>query len=138
MFTALLQKRLEKWTAVNNILPNKSLGFRKGLRTEDGIFILTTVLNEYAKRTKVSSCSVNFADSINQNLLFLKLAENGISGNFYFLLKSMYMNHSYATKVSFLVNPHCPDDNQIKRNNSYQWYRTTLFKMKSGLKQGRI
>ena len=37
LFTALLHKKLGKWTAVNNILPNKSLGFRKGLRTEDGI-----------------------------------------------------------------------------------------------------
>ena len=53
-FTVLLRKRLEKWTAVSNILPNKSSGFRKGLRTEDGIFILTTVLDKYAKRDKKS------------------------------------------------------------------------------------
>ena len=34
------------------------------------------------------------------------------------------------------MNPHSPDDNQIKRINSYQWHRTTSFKTKSGLKQG--
>ena len=46
------------------------------------------------------------------------------------------MNCSYAIKVSFPVSPHSPDDNQMKRINSYQWYRTTSFKTKSGLKQG--
>ena len=48
----------------------------------------------------------------------------------------MYMNCSYAIKVSLPVNPHSPDENQIKRINSYQWYKTTSFKTESGLKQG--
>ena len=52
LFTALLHKRLEKWSVKENVLPDNSLGFRKGLRTEDGIFILTTLLDKYAKRGK--------------------------------------------------------------------------------------
>ena len=32
LFTAILHRRLEKWSIQNSILPNKSLGFRKGLR----------------------------------------------------------------------------------------------------------
>ena len=131
LFTALLHKRLEKWTAVNNILPNNS--------NRRWNFYLNNCI-EYAKKgQKVYSCFVDFAkfyDSINHNLLFLKLAKLGISGNFYFLLKNMYMNCSYAIKVSLPLNPHSPDDNQIKRINSYQWYKTTSFKTKSGLKQG--
>ena len=138
LFTALLHKRLEKWTTVNKILPNNSLGFNKRLRTEDGIFILTTVSDKYAKKgQKVYSCFVDFTkfyDSINHNLLFLKFAKIGISRTF-FLLKNMYMSCSYVIKVSFPVSPHSPDDNQMKRINSYQWYRTTSFKTKSGLKQ---
>ena len=90
LFTALLHKRLEKWSVKENVLPDNSLGFRKGLRTEDGIFILTTLLDKYAKTgERVFSCFVDFAkfyDSISHNLLFIKLAEKGISGNFYFLL----------------------------------------------------
>ena len=50
LFTALLHKRLKKWSVKENVLPDNSLGFRKGLRTEDGIFILTTLLDKYAKR----------------------------------------------------------------------------------------
>ena len=48
----------------------------------------------------------------------------------------MYMNCSYAIRVSLPVNLHSPDKNQIKRINSHQWYRITSFKTKSGLKQG--
>ena len=55
LFTALLHKRLEKWSVEENVLPDNSLGFRKGLRTEGGIFILTTLLDKYAKRGKKSS-----------------------------------------------------------------------------------
>ena len=50
LFTALLHERLEKWSVKENVLPDNSLGFRKGLRTEDGIFILTTLLDKYSKR----------------------------------------------------------------------------------------
>ena len=46
LFTALLHKRLEKWSETDNILPEKSSGFRKGLRTEYGIFVLTTILDK--------------------------------------------------------------------------------------------
>ena len=56
LFTSLLHKRVEKWCETNNILPEKSSGFRKGLRTEDGIFVLTTILDKYAK--KGNKCSL--------------------------------------------------------------------------------
>ena len=46
------------------------------------------------------------------------------------------MNCSHAIKVSLPVNPHSANDNQLKRINSYQWYKTTSFKSKPGLKQG--
>ena len=36
-------------------LSEKSLGFRKGLRTEDGIFLLTTILEKYVKKGKKCS-----------------------------------------------------------------------------------
>ena len=138
LFTALLNKRLEQLSKSNNILLEKSLGFRKGLRTEDGIFVLTTILDKYAK--KVFSCFVDFAkfyDSIAHNLLFLKLAEKGISGNFLFLLKNMHMNCSYAIKVPLPIKPQCNEKNRSKKKMStHHWFRTTPFKAKAGLKQG--
>ena len=68
------------------ILPEKSLEFRKGLRTEDGLFILTSLLDKYARKgQKLYACFVDFAkfyDTIAHDLLFLKLAEKGVNGNF--------------------------------------------------------
>ena len=120
LFTALLHKGLEKWSVKENVLPDNSLGLRKGLRTEDGIFILTTLLDKYAKRgERLFSCFVDFAkfyDSISRNLLFIKLAEKGISGNFYFLLENMYSNCSYAIKVLLPCDPLCGEKNTKKEN----------------------
>ena len=74
LFTATMHRRLEKWSIQNNILPNESLGFRKGLRTEDGIFVLTTILDKYANEgSKVYSFFVDFEkfyNSINHQFLF--------------------------------------------------------------------
>ena len=140
LFTALLHKRLEKWSVKENVLLDNSLGFRKGLRTEDGMFILTTLLDKYAKRgERIFSCFVDFAkfyDSISHNLLFIKLAEKGISGNFYFLLKNMYSNCSYAIKVLLPCDPLCGEKNTKNKTNSYQWFRNFSFRAKTGLKQG--
>ena len=49
-----------------------------------------------------------------------KLAEKGISGNFYFLLKNMYSNCSYAIKVLLPCNPLCGEKNTKKKTNTYQ------------------
>ena len=121
LFTAILHGRLEKWSIQNNILPNQSLGFRKGLTTEDGTFVLTTILDKYTKEgSKIYSCFVDFEKfyySINHQFLFSKLAEKGISGNFYFLLKDMYTNCSYTVKVLLLITAN-PSEVESKKTNT--------------------
>ena len=77
----------------------------------------------------------NFYDSINHQFSLLKLAEKGISGNFYFLLKDMYTNCSYAVKVLLPITAN-PSEVESKTTKSYQWYRSASFKALSGLKQG--
>ena len=110
LFTALLHKRLEKWSVKENVLPGNSLGFIKGFGTKSGIFILTTLLDKCAKwKERIFSCFVDFAkfyDLISHNLLFIKPAGKGISGNFYFLLKNMY-----AIKVLLPCEPLCGEKN---------------------------
>ena len=88
LFTAIMRRRLEKWSIQNNILPSKSLGFRKGLRTGDGIFVSTTILDKYSKEgSKIYSCFVNFEkfyDSINHQFLFFVLFLKGYFWQFFF------------------------------------------------------
>ena len=62
IFTSILNERLESYVKLKHILPHQSLGFRKGFRTEDAMFILSTILDKYAKRgSKVYACFVDFA-----------------------------------------------------------------------------
>ena len=46
------------------------------------------------------------------------------------------MNCSYALKVSLPVDINSPG-NKVKKLKSYQWYRSTSFKLRAGLKQER-
>ena len=107
LFTQLLNKKLTKWTEINKILPENSSGFRKGLRTEDGLFILEPIIDKYARKgSNVYACFVDFSkfyDTISHDLLFSKLANVGLSGNFYLLLRNMYRNCKYAIKVQVPV-----------------------------------
>ena len=134
LFTSILCKRLQMWVEKEGILPDNALGFRKGLRTEDGLFVLTSMLDKYAKKgTKLYACFVDFAkfyDTIAHDLLFLKLAQKGVNGSVCFLLKDMYKNCKYAVKVQLNIDP------QNNTHKKYKWFRTTAFKAISGLKQG--
>ena len=98
-----MNEKLTKWTEINKILPENSLGFRKGLRTEDGLFILESIIDKYARKGSiVYACFVDFSKfygTISHDLLFSKLANIGPSGNFDFLLRNMYRNCKYAVKV---------------------------------------
>ena len=70
LFTLILNKRLQAWADQNDVIPDQSLGFRKGLRTEDWLFVLNSILNKYARKgQKVYACFVDFAkfyDSISK------------------------------------------------------------------------
>ena len=44
LFTSVLCDRLQSWVSQKGILPEKSLGFRRGLRREYGLFILMSLL----------------------------------------------------------------------------------------------
>ena len=50
LFTSILNERLESYVESSKILPHNSLDFRKGFRTEDAMFILSPLLDKYAKK----------------------------------------------------------------------------------------
>ena len=135
IFTSILNERLESFVKLKHILPHQSLGFKKGFRTEDAMFILSTILDIYAKRgSKVYACFVDFAnfyDTISHDHLFYKLL---ISGNFYFTLKDMYKNCRYAVKVNLplISNTSKPKSKQI----TIRTCRTKIFSNGMGLRQG--
>ena len=47
IFAKCINSRLENFIKINNLLSHKSLGFRKGIRTEDAMFVLKKVSEKY-------------------------------------------------------------------------------------------
>ena len=103
-FTALLNKRLSKFVKDNNILSENQLGFVSGNRTSDAHIILQNLIkkNCYNEKSKIYSCFIDFSkafDKIPRNLLFEKLIQYKINGNFFNVIKSIYSNDQACIKI---------------------------------------
>ena len=122
LFTSVLNNRLQVFMKDNHTLSVEQIGFRKGARTSDHIYVLKTLIDKYTKKNgKLYACFVDFKkafDKVWLNGLFYKLIKNGISGNFYKVIKSMYSDVKCSVKI----------------NNGY----TTPFPIYQGVKQGEI
>ena len=103
LFTLVINERLIEFLDVRNILSHYQIGFRRGYRTADHVFILNTVLNGYfSKGKKVYACFVDFSkayDSVWRNGLLYKLILNGLGLKLILLIKSMYTELQAAVKL---------------------------------------
>ena len=99
LFSTILLERLIHFRSENCPDPPNQLGFTKKAQTYDHILTMKTIASKYKLLGKpVYAVFVDFKkvfDSVCRQALFLKLAKNGITGNFYNVLKNMYSN-SYA------------------------------------------
>ena len=104
LFAKCLNKRIDAFIELQNKLPDNSLGFRKGLRTEDGMFLLKTVTNKYTKLGKrLFTIFVDFSkfyDTINHEILLNKLFNFGVTGNLFNAIRNMYKGVSYTIKIA--------------------------------------
>ena len=98
IFTAILRDRISYWADNNQLINESQFGFRKNRRTTDAIFIITTIVQARKKhKRKLYSCFVDFAkafDSVNQHLLWKKLASLGMSQRMLNMLQNMYVKAS--------------------------------------------
>ena len=92
--TSILNDRLLEWAESNMKINDSQFGFRKNRRTTDALYIiLTTSLIANKNKTPIYLAFVDLAkafDSINHNLLWLKLSAMGISTKMLKLLQHMY------------------------------------------------
>ena len=103
-FLTILHNRLWKFVNEKNILPTSQLGFVKGSRTSDPHVILNNLIDEYCQKNKkyIYSCFVDFEkafDTIPRDLLFKKLFNMGINGNFFNILKHLYNDDTASLKM---------------------------------------
>ena len=62
LFTLVINERLIKFLDIENTLSSFQIGFRRGYRTSDHVFVVNTIINSYfSKGKKVYACFVDFS-----------------------------------------------------------------------------
>ena len=92
LFSSILNLRLTDYVERHKILDDQQLGFRKGNRTSDAHIILYSLIQKYchSNNQKNFSCFVDFKsafDRVPRDLLFNKLLNLRITGNYFNVLK---------------------------------------------------
>ena len=120
LYSLILLDRLEKRVdSLHPISPNQ-IGFKKGHRTADHIFVLNTIINKIVKqeKKKLYVAFVDFSkayDKVNRTLLLLKLQRAGVGGLFYENIKAMYKRVNYLIKVKGGYLPSIPSSLGLKQ-----------------------
>ena len=101
LFNTILNNRLDDFILKHKIIDSKQIGFKRGARTSDHMFILRSLIEKYTKDDgKLFVCFIDFKkafDLVDHNFLLYKMNKIGIKGNFYHLLKDMYVNKKNQT-----------------------------------------
>ena len=96
LFSAVLNRRIQKWVENNNSTGEWQAGFKQGYSTIDNMFTLMACVQKqlnlnrklYIAFIDIEKCF----DSINRSKLWFILEKNGIRGKMLQCLKSMYCN----------------------------------------------
>lgn len=109
IFTSVLLVRLEKWSEKYNIIPEAQSGFRKNRSCMDNIFTLSSLIQIHLrlKGRKLFAAFVDFRrafDSVDHNILWMKLYRLGISGKFIRVIRELYNNATAQIKYDRVVS----------------------------------
>ena len=104
LFYLILLDRLEMKSQQLHLISPNQIGFMKGHRTADHIFVLKTIVDRIVRieKKKLFVAFIDFRkayDRINRSLLLLKLQKLGITGLFYQNIKAIYKSVVYVIKV---------------------------------------
>ena len=88
----------------NKIISPNQIGFQRGYRTADYIYLLKTLVTKVLrKRTKLYAAFIDFKkayDTVDRSILLKCLHRNGVQGPFLQNLKAMYQQVRYAIKLN--------------------------------------
>ena len=106
-FTQIMNDRLTTYIENNNLIKCNQIGFRKGYRTADHVFVLKTLIDNYTSTNKrLYMCFIDFKkayDTIWRDGLFYKLLKKGISKTFIKLLINMYSRNKSCVNLGEYV-----------------------------------
>ncbi len=95
LYGAVLSSRLEKTISEFDLIGSNQIGFLKGHRTSDHIFVVNLLINKVVKKLGKALYTAfidlrKAYDTINRNYLFSKLWSFGFEGEVLYSLQSMY------------------------------------------------
>ena len=104
LFSLILLQRLLEYIELNKLITPKQIGFMKGSRTSDHIFLLQTIVEKVVKqgKGKLYTAFIDFKkayDTVNRKLLLQRLKSLGINGIFFHNIAAMYENTQYLIKI---------------------------------------
>ena len=85
LYPNILNKRIVVYMDINSVIEEEQNGFRKDRSCEDHIYSLTSIIrNRKNEGRGTYTCFIDMAkafDRVNRDILFIKLANIGVSGN---------------------------------------------------------
>ena len=105
LFLKILNNRLDNFRTMHNIICPEQIGFSKGSRTSDHMFVLKTLIDKHTQQGSkhLYTCFVDFRKAFDTvwhiGLLYI-LRNSGVSDLFYNIIKNMYENTLLSVKVN--------------------------------------
>ena len=103
LYSSILLGRLEKFAIRNKIIPPQQIGFRRGFRTADHVYLLKTLISKtFCEKGKLYAAFIDFKkayDTVNRAKLLNKLQEIGVSGTFLRNIQALYSKTEYKIKL---------------------------------------
>ena len=110
LFDSLLNNRLVNYLKKHSVLSEFQIGFMKGYRTTDHIFVLRFLIDNYVKTCKkdIFAAFIDFSkafDRIWRDALVLKLLQSGVRGRMIRIIENMYRTTEYGVKCQGGITP---------------------------------
>ena len=103
LYSSILLGRLEKFATTYKIIPPQQIGFKRGFRTADHVYLLKTLIDKALRsKGKLYAAFIDFKkayDTVNRAKLLKKLQEIGLSGTFLRNIKALYAKTDYKIKL---------------------------------------
>ena len=132
LFSKILNSRLVNFITKRKIIGPEQIGFCKGKRTSDHMFVLKTLIDKYTKQgqKRLYTCFIDFKkafDKVWHLALFYKLRKLGLSDLFYNVIKDMYKSTSLCVKTdNYTLTENFPSDIGVRQGDNLS---PTLFKL---------
>ena len=110
LFHSLVNNRLVSYLKKHSVSSEFQIGFMKGYRTTDHIFVLRFLIDNYVNRCQkdIFAPFIDFCkafDRIWRDALVLKLLQSGVKGRMIRIIENMYRTTEYGVKCQGGITP---------------------------------